>query len=189
MKPAIISKFLDLIFGSASEPSVLPFRKIAPTLAFVQKEAVALDFMKISTKGFDSFLFFIEGNFSLKSLSLMGNKLQYSSLESLSKALALRQWPNISELNLSYNKMDLKSVNEVMIGVAAIKIKVLKLAGCLLKPNVAPAISNLIATHPNLTSLDLSFNTLGGKKLFKFFVLNISYMTVCSVVHHYILFQ
>ena len=77
--------------------------------------------------------------------------------------LSRRNWPNLTELDISFNKLDNKGITEIIAGVKRCdKLQILHLAGCQLKPGIFSAFSEYIASNPSITDLNLAFNLLSA---------------------------
>lgn len=144
MKEWVAHKYLLTIYPKGTQE----FVDTAPAMAFKSIEIV--DFKAVRFAHFDceSMLYFITANTSLKALHLSMNRLDAASLDMINRKLFARTWPAIHTLDISFNRLDVSTVRNL---IAAVKnnnsIHVLKLAGCNINPAGAEIIGKYVTRY------------------------------------------
>lgn len=105
--------------------------EVAPKFGFLSLECISLKHIKFKNYDAESFIYLSSGNKMLSKLEMVNNRLDPSSLDLLCKRLLAGTWPNLQTLDLSFNKIDVMNVKNLITALqGAPYIKVLKLAGC-----------------------------------------------------------
>ncbi len=127
VKPWIVEEFLRTMHPSGTQE----FIDEGPKFGFFSLENISLKHIKFKNYDAESFIYLTAGNKSLKKLELVNNRLDPSSLDLLCKRLYSGTWPNLEVLDLSFNKIDVMNVRNLISALQGVAcIKVLKLSGC-----------------------------------------------------------
>lgn len=157
MKPWIAAEYLKTMHPVGSKE----FIKAVPQLAFRSLETVSLKAVKFANFDLESLIYFISANKMLTTLQLMLNRLDAASVEMLCKRFIARTWPNLTNLDLSFNQIDYTGIQNLVNGLLKNpNIQTLKLSGCNITANGALVIANYLPITQELTHLDLSFNKI-----------------------------
>jgi hypothetical protein len=128
LKPYLAREFLSTLTPKGSKE----FIDLAPKFAFQQVEEISLKYVKFLHHDMNSFLYFTTMNHRLTKLELVNNRLDPSSIDMINKQIVHKIWPDLKELNLSFNKIDGIGITHLMEALAegTGKIEILKLSGC-----------------------------------------------------------
>ena len=138
MKPWVAHKYLETMFPKGSQE----FLDAAPAVAFRSVEEINLKAVRFAHFDCESLLYFVAANRVLKRLYLSMNRLDAASLDMVSKRLFARSWPLLESLDLSFNRLDVSVVRNLINAVRNNPtIRVLKLGGCNINPNGAEIIA------------------------------------------------
>lgn len=164
-------------------PEITPkFVAIADSLAFFLVNEIKLSGYKISHADCNALMYFQASNKSLTKLSLTSAKLQSISIDIVCKQLQSRVWNLLTTLDLSYNSLDMNSIQNLCIAVTiAVTLDTVKLAGCNIKSNGAFVLGKMLATNRNITEFDLAFNTieaLGAESISQALITNKTLLTL-----------
>lgn len=138
MKEWVARKFLLTIYPKGTQA----FIDTAPLIAF--KAVPTADFRAVRFAHFDceSMLYFTAATTTLTALHLSMNRLDPASLDMVSRKLLARTWPLLRTLDISFNRLDVCIVRNLINAVRANPtVRVLRLAGC----NINPAGADIVA--------------------------------------------
>jgi hypothetical protein len=172
IKPMVSETFVGLCKERFNPDGLM---KVAGKYAFsnVHKEAHFSGF-KINTQMMDTIIYFCEGNKKLNLLSCQGSNLDHESIGLICRHLHM--WPNLTALDLSFNKLNLESFETILDQVVSMKTMTkLRLSGCRLNFRCADAVGELLITAPHLLDVDFSFNNfeaLGAEPIARGLALN-----------------
>jgi hypothetical protein len=127
LKPRVVEEFMKTMKPMGTEDLVLE----CPKFGFFSLENISVKHIKFKNYDAESFIYLTAGNKMLKKLELVNNRLDPSSLDLLCKRLLTGTWPNLQVLDLSFNKIDVMNVRNLITALqGAPYIKILKLSGC-----------------------------------------------------------
>lgn len=131
--------------------------------AFTYHSEVSLKCLKLKYEEVDSLLYFEGANTSLEKLSLVSNKLDASSIAAVAKHITIKPlvWPLLSFLDLSYNVIDISTMQTLTTGIAnCTSLRSIHLAGCSLHANTVHVLCAHLTTNSHVKELNLAFNSL-----------------------------
>jgi hypothetical protein len=138
MKPLVAREFLEIIRPLGDRA----FKHQCPSVAFRSPDTIRFSSIKFINRDMDSLLYFISANAALTALHLTYNNLDPMSLDMVSRRLGVRTWPALATVDLSFNKMDLTGLQNLLNGLeASPSVCIVKLAGCKINANGAHIIS------------------------------------------------
>jgi hypothetical protein len=138
MKEWVAHRFLLTIYPKGTQA----FIDSAPRVAF--KSVALVDFRAVRFAHFDceSMLYFVNANQALAALHLSMNRLDPASLDMINRKLLARTWPLLHTLDISFNRLDVSIVRNLINAVRANPtVRVLKLAGCNINPSGAEIVA------------------------------------------------
>lgn len=168
LKPMLTLKYLHLqstsLGGNLPSPSSSSstgfINSIVP-LAFMPVESLRVADAKLSQQDTESLVYFLGANKELRSIELRANKLAARSVYIIVNQLSSNAWPQLISLDLSFNRLDNLSIENITMGVSRMTgLRVVKLAGCKINPNGAALIGALLEEDRQIEELDLSFNAI-----------------------------
>lgn len=177
LKPMIAFQYLSTSTSTSTAPTVSSTRtdlyssfvSSASSQAFdAQVEIIKTSEIVLSSADIDALLYFHCANINISSLIFRANKLETLSVYYIVSELLKNSWPNITHIDLSFNKLDNISIENLMKGIKILKkCKILKLSNCKIDSISTGLISNLIENDEQIIDIDLSFNfirSLGAEK-------------------------
>lgn len=181
LKPIVGKKFLETI--SNHDPASVPFIEATFPGAFQSmSSAVVLSSIRLTYGDTEALIYLNSANVGLKHLQLTANRLDSPSLDMISKLLLMRRWPHIESIDLSCNKIDVTSVQNLITGLGQMTcVKRLKLAICKITASGTEIIAKYLTNSTTLEELDLSFNAvqaIGADMLAKALAVNSSLHTL-----------
>eukprot|EP01034_Spumella_vulgaris_P024524 gene24524-30879_t len=157
MKPLVAREFLEIIRPLGDKA----FKHLCPTVAFRSLDTVRFSSIKFVNRDMDSLLYFISANNALTALYLTYNNLDPMSLDMVSRRLGAKTWRQLACVDLSFNKMDLTGLQNLLNGLEVNpSVLTVKLAGCKINANGAHIISKYLTKNSTIQELDLAFNAL-----------------------------
>ena len=126
---------------------------------------MSLKCVKLKYEEIEALLYFEGSNTSLEKLSLVSNKLDAGSIAAVAKQITIKPlvWPLLNYLDLSYNVIDISSMQILTNGIANChSIKTLILAGCSLQANTVHVLNVHLTTNSHVKEINLAFNSLGA---------------------------
>ena len=157
-KQIVSEEFMDTM-----NPKGTPdFKGEAPKFAFVLSDSISLQGVKLLYQDVEVLLYFLHANEQLRVMRLNSNRLNFAGMELIYKQLSLRTWPFIESIDLSFNKIELTGLKNLMSSIEKNRtVRILKLSGCSISASGAVVISDFLGSDlQQLEELDLSFNII-----------------------------
>ena len=137
------------------------FENVMAPQAFLPRNEIVVDSIRLNTADMETIVYFQGANTALQKLRLIANKLESASIEVLCRHIARNVWKDLSQVDLSFNRLEMTSLRTIMQAISGVPtLHSLRLAGCKIGQNGAHAIASLLENNEYLTHLDLSFNTV-----------------------------
>lgn len=170
--PGHLKPLLGHAFLSAIPNASQPFVKFGPTIAYLTLDVITLSQIPMDVQDIEGLIRIIEANTALTKLQIISAKLQGASIEMLIRNIQTNLWPNLTSIDFSCNKIELRVLQTIVDGISSHSstIRHLKLSACHIKIPGVEILANLIAMNAPLQDLDLSFNdsdTKGAEALAK----------------------
>lgn len=166
LKPLLAHKYLH------SRGSAVPsegFVSSAIAVAFMPVPVIRVSGAKLTAIDTESMIYFQSSNKALNSIELRANKLESLSVYTIVNELVSNSWPNLRFLDLSFNRLDNISIENIVRGVRNMtQLQVLRLSGCRIDSAGVALISGLLESDKQIKELDLSFNAakyVGAEKI------------------------
>jgi hypothetical protein len=135
------------------------FNIVGPEFAFNFREEVLFQGVRMIEADAQALMYFQNSNRELKTLKCTANKLNLPSLDLICKNIINHAWPQLRELDLSFNVFDQASLESLMAGISTTSsLQYLRLAACGIKPNGFLVIARRLKTDKQIQDLDLAFN-------------------------------
>lgn len=150
----------EVYLGMLDPPGSAAFVKVGPEFAFNFLKEVLFCGVRVIEADAMALMYFQNSNRRLEVLKVTANKLTLPSIDLICKNLQQAAWPELRELDLSFNTFDVPALLSLTSGLNTItSLRSLRLAACGIKAAGIFVIAEFLAHDKNVTSCDLAFNS------------------------------
>lgn len=150
----------EVYLSMLDPPGSAAFVKVGPGFAFNFLKEMLFCGVRVIEADAMALMYFQNSNRRLEVLKVTANKLTLPSIDLICKNLQQMAWPELRELDLSFNTFDVPALLSLTSGLKSItSLRSLRLAACGIKAAGIYVIADFLAEDANVTSCDLAFNS------------------------------
>lgn len=150
----------EVYLSMLDPPGSAAFVKVGPGFAFNFLKEMLFCGVRVIEADAMALMYFQNSNRRLEVLKVTANKLTLPSIDLICKNLQQMAWPELRELDLSFNTFDVPALLSLTSGLKSItSLRSLRLAACGIKAAGIYVIADFLADDANVTSCDLAFNS------------------------------